>query len=274
MSVPLALPAALAYGVADFAGGLAGRRISVVTVTAGAQLFGLVALVPAVFLVPGEPSVAALGIGALAGIAGASGLLLYFRGLAVGPMGVVAPLSAVVGAGLPLLIGIVGGERLAVPTVLGLVVALAAIVLATTGTRDAVALRGVLFGLASGAGFGLFFVGLDATPEGSGLWPLLAGRMVSVVLLGVLVLAVRPGPLRGSTGLVVLSGVFDTAANVLFLLATRVGDLGVSAVLVSLYPVVVVLLARIVLHERLSAAQVTSAGLALTASALLALGAP
>ena len=274
MSVPVALPAALAYGVADFAGGLAGRRISVVTVTAGAQLFGLVALVPAVFLVPGEPSVAALGIGALAGIAGASGLLLDFRGLAVGPMGVVAPLSAVVGAGLPLLIGIVSGERLAVPTVLGLVVALAAIVLATTGTRDSVALRGVLLGLASGAGFGLFFVGLDATPEGSGLWPLLAGRTVSVVLLGVLVLAVRPGPLRGSTGLVVLSGVFDTAANVLFLLATRLGDLGVGAVLVSLYPVVVVLLARIVLHERLSAAQVTSAGLALTASALLALGAP
>lgn len=241
MSVAFALSAAVTYGVADFAGGLAGRRISVVTVTAGAQLFGLVALLPAVFLVPGEPSAAALGIGALAGIAGASGLLLYFRGLAVGPMGVVAPLSAVVGAGLPLLIGIVGGERLAVPTVLGLVVALAAIVLATTGTRDAVALRGVLFGLASGAGFGLFFVGLDATPEGSGLWPLLAGRMVSVVL---------------------------------FLLATRLGDLGVSAVLVSLYAVVVVLLARIVLKERLSAAQVTSAGLALTASALLALGAP
>lgn len=274
MSVPVALPAALAYGVADFAGGLAGRRTSVVTVTAGAQLFGLIALLPAVFLVPGEPSAAALGIGALAGIAGASGLLLYFRGLAVGPMGVVAPLSAVVGAGLPLLIGIVGGERLGVPTVLGLVVALAAIVLATAGTRDSVALRGVLFGLASGAGFGLFFVGLDATPEGSGLWPLLAGRGVSVLLLGVLVLSVRPGRLRGSTGLVVLSGVFDTAANVLFLLATRLGDLGVTAVLVSLYPVVVVLLARIVLHERLTAAQVTSAGLALTASALLALGAP
>lgn len=283
MSVPVALPAALAYGVADFAGGLAGRRISVVRVTAGAQFFGLIALLPAVFLVPGQPSATALGIGALAGIAGASGLLLYFRGLAVGPMGVVAPLSAVVGAGLPLLIGIVGGERLGAATVLGLVVALAAIVLATTGTRDAVALRGVLFGLASGAGFGLFFVGLDATPEGSGLWPLLAGRVVSVLLLGLLVavlwartgrLAGGKGATRGVWGLVVLSGVFDTSANMLFLLATRLGDLGVTAVLVSLYPVVVVLLARIVLHERLSPAQVTSAGLALTASALLALGAP
>lgn len=274
MAVAFALPAALTYGVADFAGGLAGRRTSVVTVTAGAQFFGLVALVPAVFLVPGAPSAAALGIGALAGIAGASGLLLYFRGLAVGPMGVVAPLSAVVGAGLPLLIGIAGGERLGLPAVVGMVVALAAIVLATAGTRDAVAVRGILFGLAAGAGFGLFFVGLDATPEGSGLWPLLAGRAVSVALLTALALASRAGPMRGSTGLVLLSGVFDTAANVLFLLATRLGDLSVSAVLVSLYPVVVVLLARIVLGERLSAAQVTSAGLALTASALLALGPP
>lgn len=274
MSAVFAVPAAVTYGVADFAGGLAGRRTSVVTVTAGAQFFGLVVLVPFVFLVPGTVSAAALGIGALAGVAGASGLLLYFRGLAVGPMGVVAPLSAVVGAGLPLLIGIAGGERLGVPAVAGMVVALVAIVLATAGTRDAVAVRGVLLGLAAGAGFGLFFVGLDATPEGSGLWPLLAGRAVSVALLTTLALATRSGSMRGSTGLVLLSGVFDTVANVLFLLATRVGDLGVSAVLVSLYPVVVVLLARIVLQERLSAAQVTSAGLALTASALLALGAP
>lgn len=283
MSVAFALPAAVTYGVADFAGGLAGRRTSVVTVTAGAQFFGLVALVPFVFLVPGTLSAAALGIGALAGIAGASGLLLYFRGLAVGPMGVVAPLSAVVGAGLPLLIGIVGGERPGLPAVIGMVVALAAIVLATAGTRDRVAVRGILLGLAAGAGFGLFFVGLDATPEGSGLWPLLAGRAVSVALLGLLagVLWARAarlgggnGASRGVWGLVLLSGVFDTGANVLFLFSTRVGDLGVSAVLVSLYPVVVVLLARIVLKERLSAAQVTSAGLALTASALLALGAP
>jgi drug/metabolite transporter (DMT)-like permease len=274
MSVVFVLPAAVTYGVADFAGGLAGRRTSVVTVTAGAQFFGLVVLVPVVLLVPGTLSAAALGIGALAGIAGAAGLLLYFRGLAVGPMGVVAPLSAVVGAGLPLLIGIAGGERLGAPAVAGMVVALVAIVLATAGTRDAVAVRGVLLGLAAGAGFGLFFVGLDATPEGSGLWPLLAGRAVSVALLTALALATRSGSMRGSTGLVLLSGVFDTAANVLFLLATRVGDLGVSAVLVSLYPVVVVLLARMVLKERLSAAQVTSAGLALTASALLALGAP
>lgn len=276
MSVAFALPAAVTYGIADFAGGLATRRAGVLGVTAGAQLVGLVALVPAVLLVPGAPTGAALGTGALAGIAGASGLLLYFRGLAVGPMGVVAPLSAVVGAGLPLLVGLAGGERLGAATVAGLATALVAIVLATAGTRDAVAVRGVLLGLGAGVGFGLFFVGLDATPPGSGLWPLLAGRAVSVALLGALVvgLGAGTGGTRGAWGLVVLSGLFDSAANVLFLLATRTGDLGVSAVLVSLYPVVVVLLARVVLHERLTRAQLASAGLALTASALLSLGAP
>lgn len=271
----VALPAALAYGVADFAGGLATRRAPVVLVTAGAQLVGLAALLPALWFLPGALSGAALGWGALAGIAGATGLLLYLMGLAVGPMGVVAPLSAVVGAGLPLVVGVLGGEPIGPVTVLGLAVALAAIVLANSGTRDAVAVRGVLLGLAAGVGFGLFFIGLDATPAGSGLWPLVAGRVASVTLLGLLLAATwrRTGGrfgARATVGLVVASGVFDSLANVLFLLATRLGGLGVSAVLVSLYPVVVMLLARVVLGERLTRVQLASAGLALTASALLA----
>jgi drug/metabolite transporter (DMT)-like permease len=300
MSVPVALPAALAYGVADFAGGLAARRAPVLVVTAAAQAAGLVALLPAAWLIAGTPSAAAFGYGALAGIAGAGGLLLYLRALAVGPMGVVAPLSAVVGAGLPLAVGLAGGERLGPVTVGAIVVALAAILLATAGTRrDAAASAGLLLGLGAGLGFGLFFVGLDATPSDSGLWPLLAGRVVSVSLLTVLVLRHRL-PLRvgaraaardrepaGAAGpveqpaegrrpspvlLMVVSGVLDTVANVLFLLATRLGDLGVTAVVVSLYPVIVVLLARVVLGERLTRMQLASAGLALVASALLAAG--
>ncbi|GAA1246842.1 DMT family transporter [Pseudonocardia aurantiaca] len=298
MSVPVALPAALAYGVADFTGGLAARRAPVLVVTAAAQATGLVSLVPVVWLVTGTPSAAAFGYGALAGIAGAAGLLLYLRALAVGPMGVVAPLSAVVGAGLPLAVGLAGGERLGPVTVLAIVVAMAAILLATAGTRsDAAASTGLLLGLGAGVGFGLFFVGLDATPSGSGLWPLLAGRVASVALLTALVLrhrlplrfgarqAVRepvapaapvaaPEAARRSspTLLILVSGVLDTAANVLFLLAARLSDLGVTAVVVSLYPVVVVLLARLVLGERLTRMQLTSAALALVASALLAAG--
>jgi drug/metabolite transporter (DMT)-like permease len=295
VSVPVALPAALTYGIADFAGGMAARRAPVLVVTAVAQAAGLLSLLPVVGMVGGQASTAALGLGALAGIAGASGLLLYLRALAVGPMGVVAPLSAVISAGLPLTVGLLGGEVLGPVAVLAIALALAAILMATVGTRqDAAASTGLLLGLAAGAGFGLFFVVLDATPPDSGLWPLLAGRVVSVTLLTALVLRHHlplptrtpvTSPASGSAGparrvlrpgarspmlLMIVSGVFDTLANVLFLVATRLGDLGVSAVVVSLYPVVVVLLARVVLAERLTRTQLLSAGLALAASVLLA----
>jgi drug/metabolite transporter (DMT)-like permease len=299
MSVPFALPSAVTYGIADFAGGLAARRASVLVVTVVAQAAGLVSLLLAIGFFAGRPSPAAFGFGVLAGLVGVSGLLLYLKALAVGPMGVVAPLSAVVSAGLPLAVGLLGGERLGPVAVLAVGVALVAILLATTGTRnDRAASTGVLLGLAAGVGFGTFFVAVDAAPADSGLWPLLAGRLASVVLLTGLVLrhhlplptrarTVSPAAVPGESGvstrraagpgtrgpvvvLMVVSGVFDTLANVLFLVATRMGDLGISAVVVSLYPVVVVLLARVVLGERLTRTQLLSAGLALTASALLA----
>ena len=266
----IAIGAALSYGVADFAGGLASRRASTVVVLVVAQGTGFLVLLPAVLLLPGQPSVAALGLGAAAGLAGLTGLLLYLRGLAVGPMGVVAPLSAVVGAGLPLVVGLLGGERPGGLAWLAVGIALVAITMATAGTRnDAAAGIGLALGLGAGVGFGLFFVVLDATPGDSGLWPILAGRAVGFVLLAVAIVVLRPGR-GGPIGLMALSGLLDAGANVLFLLATRLGSLGVSAVLVSLYPVVVVLLARVVLGERLTGLQLASAGLALAASVLLA----
>lgn len=275
MSAPIALPAAIAYGVADFAGGLASRRAPVLAVTAGVQVVGLFVLLPFVFLVAGAPSGAAFALGAAGGLAGAAGLLLYLRGLAVGPMGVVAPLSAVVGAGLPLVIGIVRGERPSMLTLFAIAVALVAILLATAGTARGTGARvGPLLGLGAGLGFGLFFVALDATPPDSGLWPVMAGRLTTAPVLAVLaVLTLRRGSCRfdrSALRLVGVSGVFDTGANALFLLAARAGNLGVSAVIVSLYPVVVVLLARFVLGERLTGLQIGSAGLALGASVLLA----
>jgi drug/metabolite transporter (DMT)-like permease len=245
----------------------------VLTVTAVAQVAGLAALVPAALLVPGHISGAALGIGVVAGVSGMAGLLLYMRGLAAGPMGLVAPLSSVVGAGFPLLAGVLGGERPGVVGWLALAVALVAIGLASAGSRgDAAAAAGLAYGLGAGVGFGLFFVAIAWTPADAGLWPLVAGRVVSVTLLGAILL-VRGGATRPvGVGLMILCGLLDTAANVLFLLATRTGALSVSGVLVSLYPVVVIVLARVVLRERLTGLQLTGVGLALTASALLASG--
>jgi drug/metabolite transporter (DMT)-like permease len=273
MTVQFALPAAVGYGVADFAGGLATRRTSAtLAVIAAGQFAGAAALLPALLLLPGRPSALAAGVGALAGLAGSGGLVLYFRGLARGPMGLVAPLSALTSAGLPLLVGILAGERIGPMTVGGIAVALLAIALATVGVyQNQATACGPLLGLASGVGFGLFFVALDATAPDSGLWPLLAAKVAPVVVFGSLVLARRGcGEPRWTWwGLIVLNGTADMVANILFLLATRDGALSVSAVLVSLYPVVVVVLARLVLRERLTWRQATSVALALTASVLL-----
>jgi drug/metabolite transporter (DMT)-like permease len=123
-------------------------------------------------------------------------------------------------------------------------------------------------------GFGLFYIALDATSPQSGLWPLLAAKVAAVAVFGSLVLARRSSgdALWARPGLIVLSGTADMMSNILFLLATRTGTLGISAVLVSLYPVVVVILARFVLRERLTLLQATSVTCALTASALLSSG--
>lgn len=275
MTLLFALPGALAYGLADFTGGLAARRAPVLVVTVVIQLAGLVVLLPTLLL-PGSTggvSGAALLFGASAGVAGTSGLLLYLRALAVGPMGVVAPLSAVVGAGLPLVVGVLGGERVGPAALVGIGAALLAIVLATGGTSAGGARVGTLLSLAAGVGFAAFFVLLDHAPHDSGLWPLLAGRLASVPLL-LLAAAVirqrphRPFPVRTT----LVSGLFDTVANVLFLLAARTGELAISAVVVSLYPVAVAVFAGVFLHERLTRWQLGGAGLALAAGVLFAVG--
>ena len=186
-----------------------------------------------------------------------------------------APLSAVVGAGLPLLVGLLSGERLGPVSLVAIGIALVAIVMATAGGSAGSGGRlGPLMALGAGAGFALFFVALHASPADSGMWPLLVGRATSVPVLLLAALCtcgVRPSaafPWR----LAVLSGIGDTTANVFFLLATRAGDLGVSAVVVSLYPVAVALLAGIILRERLTGLQLGGAGLAVGASVLLAVG--
>jgi drug/metabolite transporter (DMT)-like permease len=254
---------------------MATRRAPVFVVTAVVQVAGLVALLPVMPFAGGTLSWAAIGWGVFAAAGGTGGLLLYLRALAVGPMGVVAPLSAVVGAGLPLLVGLLSGERLGPVTLVAIAIALVAIVLATAGGKAGTGSRlGPLMALGAGAGFALFFVGLHAAPVDSGMWPLLVGRLVSAPVLVVVVAltrGVRPGagfPWK----LALVSGVFDTLANVFFLLATRAGDLGVSSVVVSLYPVVVALLAGLVLRERLTGLQMGGAGLAVGASVLLAVG--
>ena len=275
MAVLLATAAALSFGASDFAGGLAARRAPVVGVTVVSTAAGFLILLPALGMFPGTSSVAAWQAGLVAGAAGITGLVLYLRGLAIGPMGVASPLAGVTGAALPVVVGLLAGERPTYAATAGIVLGLVAVVLATG--RDltragAASVRGPLLALLGGVGFGIFFVGLDAAPADSGLWPLLAARIISLVLV-VGLLAVRWRPLPADPGtwwLAVATGVLDMVANGLFLAATRAGLLSIAALLSSLYPVVVAALAAGLLRERLDPWQWSGVAAGVAAVALIA----
>lgn len=273
----LALLAATGFGVSDVAGAVAARRASALTVTLGLQVVGLLALLPVLLLVVGEPSLEALGVGALAGAFGTVGLVLYLRVMAVGPIGVISPVAALVGAGVPVGWGIVLlGEALGLRQLAGIVLGLVAVGAVAYVPGTALLSRGA-WGIAqaslSGAAFGLFFVVLNASPADSGLWPLLGARSSSIVLLLVAVRLRRRAVVPHRAGwLVVVSGIGDVLGNALFLQASRVGLLSLVSLLTSLYPVVALLVARWWLHERLTGTQAAGVVAALLATALLATG--
>lgn len=274
MALVLALGSGLTFGIADFAGGLAAKRAPATAVTLVAQAVGLAVLLPLLGLLPGAPSAAAFTTGAAAGIAGAGGLIAYLRALALGPMGVVAPLASVVGVMVPILAALAAGERPSPLAAGGIAVGVVAICVVAGGARDAgtrgAGVAGLLLALVAGGAFGVFFVLLDVTPPGSGLWPLVGARVASLTLLGMIVALAGQGlPARGAVRMVILSGALDMLANVLFLLATRAGLLTISALLASLYPVVVVVLARHLLAERLQRPQIVAVVLALLAVAVI-----
>jgi drug/metabolite transporter (DMT)-like permease len=225
--------------------------------------------------------------GAASGLGGAAGVALLYHGLAVGQMSVVAPLTAVGSATLPVVFGLLTGERPSAAALVGVVLALVAVgVLCSFGPQEdhgeedlppagrKANMAGLASGVAAGIGFGVFFICLGRTGDGAGMWPLLGARVVSVTVLAGVVLATGRALLPGErTGpAVVLTGVLDVTANAAFLLATRRGLLSIVSLLASLYPAATVVLARVVLRERLSTAQ--SAGLvgAAGAVALIALG--
>jgi drug/metabolite transporter (DMT)-like permease len=274
MALVLALVGAVTYGVADFWGGLATKRTAAATVIASGQLAGLVVLVPALALLPARLDAGALLWGGGAGIAGGLGLLLFYRSLADGTMSVVAPLTAVSAAAVPVLVGLALGERPSLLALGGVLVALLAVVLVSAEGgrlprwRQLVADRSVGEALAAGAAFGLFFVLLSRPAHDTGLWPVAGARLASLGLMVALAVAGRRRlrPARGALPLVLASGVADMSANVLFLLASREGLLVITSVLTALYPASTVLLAQFVLHERIHRLQV--AGLAAAAAAV------
>jgi drug/metabolite transporter (DMT)-like permease len=278
VAVVLALGCAVVYGASDFLGGLASRRTSVFGVVAFSQLAGLIALLALLPWLGGRVGPADLGWGAAAGVAGAVGLVVFFRTLAGGVMSVIAPVTAVTAAAVPVLVGLAEGDRIDPWTGLGILLALAAVVL-VSAEGGLAALRtarpaSVPPALLAGSMFGLFFVLLDRTSDDSGLTPLVTARLASVALVVGIALAGRQSmrASRPALPLIVASGIGDMSANALFLLATQQpGQLAVTGILASLYPVSTVVLAQVVLRERLAAAQMAGLGTAVAAVVLIAL---
>jgi hypothetical protein len=292
----LALAAAVLYGTADFLGGLASRRASVfavlaLTVPAGAVVMLLVALlgqVPAIagLLGPGglgsPASVgdwSAVGWAAASGVCGAAGLVAFYAGFATAPISVVAPVAALVSAVLPVGVAIAGGERPAATVIAGGLICLVAVVLVSaqpadhSGERRLVTsrrLRALGYGAAAGAGFGLFFIFLKNAGQSGVLWPVAISRSAGTVVAFGLALATRTRPpwgRGGITGIALISGAVDAAANVCYVLATRAGLFGLAVVITSLYPGMTVLLARVLLGERMRWLQ--RAGLLLAAAGVV-----
>ena len=273
--------AALVFGAADFLGGVASKRSHPVLVTATVAFTGLLALAILLPFVPGRWSPEAVFWGALSGVAGALAIALLYACLAIGPMSILSPLTAVVSALVPLAFGLARGEQLGGLGFLGLGLALVAVVLVGfVPEKGAVrpTLPGVLMAIGSGAMIGTFLVLIDLAPDDSGLVPLLLNRGVNgLLMLGAiafLALRYRSTGRTLSTGgvrLAMLGGVVDAVANSLLLLGVRVGDLSVIGVLTALYPAGTILLAATILKERIAPVQWAGLALAVGATALFAL---
>ncbi|MFF7530342.1 EamA family transporter [Streptomyces bobili] len=276
IALMMALGSSLAYGCADFLGGLGARKAHVlrtVMIAAPASLVVELLLWP---VLGASFSGATLAWGAASGIASAAAFALLYRTLAIGPMNVLSPVTALVSAALPVSVGLLQGEHLSAAGLVGLPLALVAVILVSAGhgTGSARPTRtALMLAFGAGAAIALQLVFLHQAPSDSGVAPLIVGRAVSsaVTLAAAGMLYRRLGPERPSYAMSAAAGVLDSVANLLFLLAARDGDLAVVAVLVALYPAGTILLARAMLAERVHRGPLLGLGTAAVAVSLLAL---
>jgi drug/metabolite transporter (DMT)-like permease len=282
----LAIGSALLYGAADFTGGLTTRRAGTIAVVILSQASGLILLALILPLLPdASPSRPDLLWGAAAGLTGGVGVALLYRALAIGTMAVVAPTTAVCAVAIPVVVSMLLGERPVPLALAGIGLGIASIVLVSQQrtveqpehqhlSSPRTRRTGVGTALASGVAIGFFFLTLAQTRSEAGMWPILLARLVSVTLFGTVALAgrisVRMPP--GTAALAIICGIIDMLANALYLLAVRQGSLSIVVTLSSLYPASTVLLARIVLGERLNLWQITGVFCALAAVVLIVSG--
>jgi uncharacterized membrane protein len=274
MSIVLALFAAVSYGLADFVGGVLSKRASPWAVALMAQVGGAVLVFALTLVVPGEPTRADVLWSVLAGLGNGFGTAFLYRGLSSGRMGVVAPVSGVGAALVPVVVGVLAGERPAVLVWLGILLALPGIWLVSREPTSGGLGPGLADGILAGLGFGTLFAALAQIPESAGFLPLALNQVVAGVAIIAVALTLRvpwvPREPRALAG--VVSGALGALATGAFLVATHGGYLTVTAVIASLYPAFTIMLAATVLRERVHRAQAMGLGLCAVAVALVAAG--
>lgn len=273
MTVLLSLAAALAYGLSDFLGGVLSRRTSLWPTGLLACAGALVGSLAMALTVAGEPRGADFGWAVLAGVGSGVGTAFLYRGLAAGRMGVVAPVSAVGAALIPLAVGLLGGDRPGPWAWAGILVAFPGIWLVSREEGDPGAgTGGFLDGVVAGIGFGVLFATLGQVPSEAGYWPLVVSQAFSVLSVGAVAAGFGENPLprRRIDLLGLVPGVLASLAVLLFLLATSHGLLSVAAIITSLYPAFTVLLAILVLREHVHRGQ--AVGLALCGFTIVLIG--
>ncbi len=290
MSVLLGLLAAATYGSSDFLAGLASRRLPAIVVTSGVQALCLLVGLIAIVFYPGDGiDGKVLAWGAVSGLGSAGGTFSLYRGLGAGEMSVVATLSGLLTAVIPVVVGLATGDSLTALAAIGIVAAIPAIGLVSWsgvggGARDS----GAIWGILAGVGFALLFVGYDRAGSQAGAWPLVVAEGVATLLTaGPALFALRQvramtprfagarhgaAVARRTLGLLLAAGLLAGAANLSFIIANHHGELAIVAVLTALYPGFTVILARVVLGERWSPAQKIGLVTALFATLLVSLG--
>ena len=277
MGIVLGLLAATFYGCADFCGGLATKRSSMWSVTIVSQAVGLVLLVCILPFFHAHVTANDFLWGAAAGACGGFGLALLYHALSIGKMGIVSPITAVLGASLPVSVGSAYGEHLSRYQLIGVIIALIAVVLISTSHDDDGKIEfktaGVKEAVVSGLILGGFYLLLAHAGPRAGLYPLVTARLASMGFLAVIALVARQSirPTRSALPLIVIAGAIDMCANAFYVTATFHGYVSIAAVLTSLYPASTVILAWLVLKEKLQAVQYAGLLSALVGVLLIAL---
>jgi drug/metabolite transporter (DMT)-like permease len=280
LAIALGLGSALCWGLADFAGGVQSRRLPVFTVVLVSQLVGLAGILAIVALSGRSPPPASsLWPATAGGLGGLLALGAFYRALSLGTMSIVAPISAT-GAAVPVVVGLATGERPGALALAGIAAAGVGVVLASREphqedpARARAGRESVALALVAALGFGGFFVGMDRAADADVLWALVAARAADAVVLGALALALRPrlDLARSALTALIAIGALDLAANAFYAWGSTEGLLSVVSVLGSLYPVTTVILARMVLGERIRRIQEVGVLAALAGVVLMAAG--